>query len=41
LGRFNQILSNMDKPSRWVTFLNDIFIPMLEFVYTLKNAGLF
>jgi len=27
------LIMNMDKPSHWVTFLNDIFNPMFEFVH--------
>jgi len=30
----------MDKPSHWVTFLNDIFNPMAGFVHILPKIGL-
>jgi len=32
-GLLTQIRPNMDKPSHWVTFLNDIFNPKFEFVH--------
>jgi len=41
VGCFNPIFgSNMDKPSHLVTFLNDIFNPLFEFVHIWPKIGL-